>query len=128
MEITPELIATEIMGWKNDPLGGWLYEVEKGIWVWTGFLSVEPSFYEFEGYEYQKPDKLVGTEIFDPLHDMNHCMMVVEKMKGYDWELYPRANDAQMDSALCGNILVRGNTLNEAILKAALKAKGINLD
>jgi len=82
-----ESVATRVMGWRNDPAGGWLeYLSEQDKWCWTGLLSVEPTFHQSDGgHEYQHPFNIIGTEMFNPLTDHNHAMQVVEKMRERGW-------------------------------------------
>ncbi len=76
------------------------------------------------------------NEVWGPLHDLNQCFKVVEKMEDSGWwfylqtfELWPKLKRASFSMlSIHLEYKVVKTTANEAILTAALKAKGVEVE
>lgn len=130
--ILDALVAERVMGWKNDPQGGWLcYSDKEERWVWTGWLSSDPHFEKDldTGHEYQSPFDIIGTKRFSPSTDIVATWVVVERFhqgdsgEGYNVQLDGHGGGFTFHifkDATCYN----GDALYAplAICRAALKA------
>ena len=137
------LTAERVMGWKDDPAGGWLRpNTEQQPWVWTGYLSVDPTYTPCDTCshcQHQTPAAFIGTEKWSPARDMNQAMEAFRKFSadsqaahpdttpGCLINIHPTETTCDVFSMLIPHLAARAtaNKPETAVCLALLRAVGV---